>query len=692
MKETFYKIGWMFVLTLLVLPINFLTPLSSPVLVPNMVLAQEGGSDLESGLIVAAAECAASAFAQHAMEQILAMAAGVSVPTKDVGNVIKEQFLDCLLWAATSLLIQEVTDNIIEWAQTGFDGNPAFVDDFDGWLEGIAKEQIDLYIDELNDELGGLLCSPFRRPIIEAVIRINLPSRFERDIQCTFDEAVENIEGFLDGDFSQGGWNGWIKLVHDNPYSEFIAIERELDSRIAAALNKEQTQVEWADGFLSWNTIECEGDDIIHVDPETGEQTAIPNCRDVTNTPGSVIEEQINKQLGSSQRRVEAADEINEMISALMYYLVQDLLTDEGGLRGYNNPNNRSRDIIIPDIEPPGGITPGENPSGGTPGPTVTENRNGVFFTSSESNPRHTITIPIPAGVIYDQAAIEFDVDAPSFPGPAIHSIMDMRNPGVQGRYFALDVNIREGSQTGARTGVDDLLGGQSRTRTPILEKIGNQTGRYTFRLTYSTFRDNIAIEIFDRDTGEDNSFIVPNIVEENDIRDMGQGLVINFGIDGIADNGGYYPPYGWSFSNLGVTLTSFNLGGGDGPPPPPPPPPPAPSEKPEADTGVTEIFRDPENNAKRLRLLGTVNPNGAETTVWFEYEADGFAPSDDYDHRTEPQSIGSGFNSIDVSAEPNNAGYLEAAYSFRTYYRVVAENEHGRVYGDRMSRHDIDK
>lgn len=563
MKKTFYKISGLFVITLLVLPVGFLTPISSTILAPRTVLADnhEDDSSLESGLIVAAAECAASAFAQYAMEQALAMAAGVSVPTKDVGNVIKEQFLDCLLWAATSILIQEVTDSVIEWAQTGFDGNPAFVDDFDGWLKGVAKEQVDLYIDELNNELGGLLCSPFRQPIIEAVIRINLPSRFERDIQCTFDEAVENIEGFLDGDFSQGGWNGWIRLVHDNPYSEFIRVEAELDSRIAAALNKEQTLADWGDGFMSWNTLECSGEFETHVDPETGEETPIPDCKTVTNTPGSVINEQINKQLGSSQRRVEVADEINEMISALMYYLVQDLLTDEGGLRGYDNPNQRSRDIIIPDIETPGGgITPGENPSGGTPGPTVTENRNGTFFTSSESSPRLSINVPLGTGVIYDQAVIEFDVDAPSFPGQAIHSIMDMRNPGVQGRYFALDVNVREGQQSGARVGIDDLLGSVSRTRAPILEKIGSQTGRYTFKLTYSTFRDNVAVEIFDRDTGEDNSFIVPNTVEENDIRNMGQGLVINFGIDGIADSGGYYPPYGWSFSNLGVTLTSFNL------------------------------------------------------------------------------------------------------------------------------------
>lgn len=520
------------------------------------------------GFIAGAAGCAAGALAQYALGQITGAISGVLVPTKDPANDLKEQFLDCLAWAAMTVLIQEITDSVIAWAQSGFDGNPAFVDNFDGWLEDIAKREVDLYLNELNTQYGGLICAPFRRPIVEAIIRIHSESRFERSIQCTLDDVianVEDLEAYLSGDFSKGGWDAWINLTNNNPYTDFASANAELDRRIEAALHKEETQALWGRGFLSWESQECYDEEVV---TENGDTVVYTSCdAPQTNTPGSVIEDQLNEQLGSGQRRIEAADEINEMISALMYYLILDILSDDEGLRGYSG-GGRERDIIYPEIPTPPttGGGPTENPSGGTPGEEILETRNGVFLSSSQGSSRTEVNIQIPEGIIYDTVAIDFDVNAPSFPGQAFHGIFDVTNPGSRGRYFAVQANLRNSASRGIRTLVDNLAGAFYQTRNNVWEDVRTGGADLHIETVYDTIANQITVEITNNDTGRTDRLTGntteqgTSLVEENDIRDMGSGLVVGFGLDKTYDNGGYYPTYGWTYRNLEVVVSSDQL------------------------------------------------------------------------------------------------------------------------------------
>jgi phosphodiesterase/alkaline phosphatase D-like protein len=92
-------------------------------------------------------------------------------------------------------------------------------------------------------------------------------------------------------------------------------------------------------------------------------------------------------------------------------------------------------------------------------------------------------------------------------------------------------------------------------------------------------------------------------------------------------------------------------------------PPSSAPTATTNAATGIT---------SSTATLNGAVNPNGSATTVSFEW---GLTPG--YGNTTEPQAIGSGTSSVDVSAA------LAGLTPNRTYhYRVVATNECGSGYG----------
>ncbi|PIR89419.1 MAG: hypothetical protein COU07_00775 [Candidatus Harrisonbacteria bacterium CG10_big_fil_rev_8_21_14_0_10_40_38] len=71
-------------------------------------------------------------------------------------------------------------------------------------------------------------------------------------------------------------------------------------------------------------------------------------------------------------------------------------------------------------------------------------------------------------------------------------------------------------------------------------------------------------------------------------------------------------------------------------------------------------------------RLQGTVNPNGNQTNVWFEYgKTSSFGRSTGY------QSVGSGRYDIDVSSYVSDLE-INTVY----YFRVVASNSYGTSYG----------
>ncbi len=75
--------------------------------------------------------------------------------------------------------------------------------------------------------------------------------------------------------------------------------------------------------------------------------------------------------------------------------------------------------------------------------------------------------------------------------------------------------------------------------------------------------------------------------------------------------------------------------------------------------------------------LNGTVNPNGAQTTFWFEYGTDSLLGSL-IGTGTTHQTIAAGTSPISV-----NASIFGLSTSTKYYYRIVGSNQYGTVRGD---------
>jgi hypothetical protein len=407
----------------------------------GLAFPEKAEADLNDQLKKAGEQCAKVAAANTLIELGLSAIGGTSVPVSYIWKTFKETFLDCIVWATTTVFIQDITDSMITWIQSGFNGNPAFVQNPEKFLGDVRERAVSMFVDELvndlNNDLGGLLCTPFKRPIIQAIITIHSPSRYERDIQCTLDDAIANLDGFLDGDFSQGGWNGWIKLVDDNPYSQFITVERELDSRIASAVGAADKKLLFGDGFLSWESQICfayyeDGSQAAEFDIN---KTSIEEMREQDpdidsfecnpseiKTPGSVINTQLNEQLGSPRRKFEVADEVNELITALMQYLVNEIFESDEGLAGYKmSESERSPDFILPDPTPPpggGGCATCDGVDDvppGPPGPDYTFRMSGSFRPVEPQTDGFYCEMNPPQNVHYDRIVASWDIQVDSW-------------------------------------------------------------------------------------------------------------------------------------------------------------------------------------------------------------------------------------------------------------------------------------
>src|SRR3989344_3615813 len=249
------------------------------------------------------------------------------VPVDDKKNNQKERTLDSIWMLMAKTTIRQITTSTVNWINNGFQGGPAYVTDVRGFLLDLVDAQTANFIEGTALEL---LCSPWRMDI---KIALSLPSAgFREDVRCTLSDIVANIDDFINGDFSQGGWAGWIELTtQNNPYRDYLRSASELNARIEQAQGEEMKLLDWGNGFLSYKKCE-EGP---RPTTQGGGPGAPVNCKIVT--PGSVIESQLANVLGSGVRQLELADEFNEIVNALMSQLIVRVFNSaNNGLRGLN--------------------------------------------------------------------------------------------------------------------------------------------------------------------------------------------------------------------------------------------------------------------------------------------------------------------------------------------------------------------
>lgn len=276
-----------------------------------------------------------------------------SVPTKDgelrddsAAIKKKEECLDSIAYAAAKVTLQAMTQNIVNWIGSGFEGDSLFIKNPKSFFKSIADQEVYSFVTELNDpdkypwgpEVGEMISSGYEN------------GNFEDTAVFDLDEEIgEDWEDFFE-DFDVGGWDGWIAATQNtanNPVSFQIEASKELNSRVNDRLDEVNKELTWGNGFLSVKQcVEYDdasgfnagggyipGDYFEGADysPTEGEYTLggleIDNCKryEIT-TPGNAISEQLNITLGSGIRQAELADELNESLASIVDALTNQLI------------------------------------------------------------------------------------------------------------------------------------------------------------------------------------------------------------------------------------------------------------------------------------------------------------------------------------------------------------------------------
>lgn len=254
--------------------------------------------------------------------------------TIQLGIATKKNVFDCIAWAIAKMIWRSIAASIIDWINGGFNGKPAFMQNFDRFLLGIA----DNIAGEIIQGAGlGFLCSPF-----QLNIRIALATRYSQRgaPQCTLTQVIANVQNFM-RNFSQGGWGAWIQFTsspQNNPYGGYLLGEATISLRTQDAKSQQSQQLSWGSGFLSLTQQTCR-DVPVSINGLPPQMTR--KCTSSIQTPGELIANKIGSTVDAPELSILMADELNEIIDALSQQLILKALN---GLFSLSQPTSYGDD------------------------------------------------------------------------------------------------------------------------------------------------------------------------------------------------------------------------------------------------------------------------------------------------------------------------------------------------------------
>ncbi|MDE1875017.1 MAG: hypothetical protein KGH68_03060, partial [Patescibacteria group bacterium] len=361
-------------------------------LVPSAILLAPQPTEADSSCAAVVAGAVASIPTLAAAEKFLGVT--TSRPSSAVagsvgaGSSFGTFFGNCILKPIAvrlaKAMLQNITQSIVTWINNGFknpDGSksPSFVQNFSGLINQTTDQVIGNF---LTSDLGaGFLCSSFSLQVKIAIAQSYLP--YQQTGQCTLSQIENNVNGFIQNDNS-GGWDNWLQVTtvpQNNVWGATIMAENALTEQVANKLDVQNRELDWGKGFRSWQA--CQAYETpaqvrarlsssnpttvnplsptksgpsyassigvtlpttstnVAATPASSGPSATPQCTSwITETPGSVVENQLEVALGSGVRQLEIANDIDSIVGALTNQLMTQVVKGGLSLLGANSNSN----------------------------------------------------------------------------------------------------------------------------------------------------------------------------------------------------------------------------------------------------------------------------------------------------------------------------------------------------------------
>lgn len=255
------------------------------------------------------------------VESTVSAIADVATEAFAYADNLKEYVLDPLLYQLVNVLISQILTSLTAWVNSGFEGSPAFVTDIEAFLLNVADEAAGEFI---RGEGLGFLCSPF-----ELDIRIALEIQYyggkTYEPRCSLSDITDNIESFVNGNFYEGGWQGWLELTqspHNDPNRAYLDARGEMYAVIRDSTGREYDIIKENEFFKDVQICE-EGVSL---------SGSIKKC--TVTTPGGLVFTQFNNALGIPLDRLAHADEFDELMGAVLNQFASQAIMGVNGLLG----------------------------------------------------------------------------------------------------------------------------------------------------------------------------------------------------------------------------------------------------------------------------------------------------------------------------------------------------------------------
>lgn len=245
-------------------------------------------------------------------------------------NQITTNVVDCMVSALGKAALRQITAHTVNWINSGFEGKPAYVQNFRKFFADVADQTAGEFI---QGSAFSFLCSPFQLEVRVAIAASYAQRNVSSAQACTLSGAVGNVEEFLEGNFSEGGWRGLISFTHEpsnNPFGAYLTAQARLNNQILADTAEADRKISIG-GFLSKE--ECV------TDQDTGEKI----CQ--ITTPGTTVEATLQQTLNLNLESFQVAESIDDILSALQNQLITKVL--------YEGLGSLSRDERLQDTRTP---------------------------------------------------------------------------------------------------------------------------------------------------------------------------------------------------------------------------------------------------------------------------------------------------------------------------------------------------
>jgi hypothetical protein len=308
---------------------------------------------------------------------------------------------DSMGYCIVNTMIIYIADSTIEWVNTGFEGNPAFLNNPDQFFKDLANQEKIAFLQGLAYGINSSVCGVYKSTVLSAIL-----SRYGKNQQnygqqgyenggygygsqggpqnsCAFDQNPGQLNLFLRGDFSEGGgWNTWFELTQNpvnNPYDTYFNSVDRMNEQVEAVRVSKNTELTWNDGYLSFR--KC----------ENGEKNT-NNCP--ITTPGTVVQSQLEKTLNLGKDRLVLADKFDQVVTAVVDQLITTALdktlstinnTVNDALSGGSNNSNQN-------LWNSGTVNPFYDPTATTTTSNTNSNTNSTSTTGTSTSSTSTST------------------------------------------------------------------------------------------------------------------------------------------------------------------------------------------------------------------------------------------------------------------------------------------------------------